>query len=114
MCFRSPEAICLQIPFLLLTTMATIRSTKRKRPMIVGEADAAQVVRPRTIYETKKDGSVVNKTIWEPLYTPLPNAPDIPAVEQRMDSPPPLFFEPGDKPSPQPEFSRSKSVRKYI
>jgi hypothetical protein len=84
--------------------------------MVVGDADAAPVVRARTIHETKKDGTVVNKKIWEPLYAPTPNVPnasDIPAFSDQMDTPP-SFFEPVDNTSAPSGRSQTNSVSIHI
>src|SRR5271168_4246591 len=60
--------------YFIFTPMSNQRNTKRKRatgPMIVGEVDSAQVVTPKTIYKTKKDGTVMSTQIWESLDPPV-------------------------------------------
>lgn len=89
--------------------MSNPRNTKRKRttgPMIVGEVDSAQVVTPKTIYKTKKDGTVMSTQIWESL-DPLPSSSHVtPAIEERGT----LNHEPAEFPSPPPEGSHTFPV----
>ena len=80
--------------------MSTKRPTKRKRgtgPLIIGEIDTAELVTPKTVYETKKDGKVVAKQVWQSLDTPisdteaqnkkadLPSMDDAPSFDSQFD-----------------------------
>lgn len=70
--------------------------------MIIGDVDSAQVVTPKTIHETQKDGTVVTKQVWEPLYPHHSN------VEKASDREMTFGYDPGeppDIPTPQPETS---------
>jgi hypothetical protein len=82
---------------------------KRKRPMIIGDVDSAHVVTPKTIHVTKKDGTVVTKHVWEPLY------PHVSNVEKPSERPEMSFGydagEPPDIGSPQPERTKTYRVR---
>jgi hypothetical protein len=76
--------------------------------MIIGDVDSAQVVTPKTIQQTKKDGTVVTKQVWQPLY---PHVSD----KKPSESPEMTFGyeagEPADIASPQPERTKTYRVR---
>jgi len=80
--------------------------------MIIGEIDSAQVVTPKTIYETMEDGTVLEKEVWKSLdETPL----NTPAIEDRrnetpVNEMPPNDYEPVDIPSPPQEPSYTHQV----
>src|SRR5271155_4911178 len=91
--------------------MSNQRNTKRKRatgPMIVGEVDSAQVVTPKTIYKTKKDGTVMSTQIWESLDPPS-SSHVTPAIE-KMKERETLNHEPAEFPLPPPEGSHTFPV----
>ena len=78
---------------------------KRKRGkgwMIIGDLDSAPVVTSKTIYETNKDGTIVQKKIHVPLYPPSPDSSAIINESREMW---PSKYVPTDIPSPQPEQS---------
>lgn len=84
--------------------MSTKRPTKRRRglgPMIVGELDSAELVTPKVIFETKKDGTVVSKQIWESLDRPT----DSVLESESSSAMPSVDYEPFDIPSPPPDTS---------
>jgi hypothetical protein len=89
--------------------MSSQRNTKRKRgPMIIGEVESAEVVTPKTVYETKKDGTVRSKQVWEQLD---PTSTHVtPVVDKRKERA--AEYEPDDfrNPSPQPEPSHTSPV----
>ena len=94
------------IPFIffIVTTMSNQRSGKRKRrndPMIIGEVDSARVVTSKTIYETKKDGSIVSREVWESLHQPTPDFPANVAKPSRVE------YEPDDMPFTEQEQSNN-------
>src|SRR5271155_2114267 len=94
-----------------ISSMSNQRNTKRKRatgPMIVGEVDSAQVVTPKTIYKTKKDGTVMSTQIWESLDPPS-SSHVTPAIE-KMKERETLNHEPAEFPSPPPEGSHTFPV----
>lgn len=66
--------------------------------MIVGEVDSAQVVTPKTIFVTKKDGRVITKRVWESLDEPA--AATLPTVgfSSELSG---MDYEQADIPSPQ-------------
>jgi hypothetical protein len=101
-------------PSFVVTTMSTKRQSKRKRgpgPMIVGDVESAQVVTPKTIYETKSDGTLATKQVWESLEE---HVPDKPVVESHSEIPS-LTYEPvDDNPSPQPESTQTYRVSKDV
>src|SRR6202522_1698254 len=73
--------------YFIFTPMSNQRNTKRKRAtglMIVGEVDSAQVVTPKTIYKTKKDGTVMSTQIWESLDPPS-SSHVTPAIEKMKE-----------------------------
>lgn len=108
--FSLVKKLIICLPHLFITTaMSTQKTTKRKRgkgPMIIGDVDSARVVTPKTIYETKKDGSVVAKEVWGSLYSP---APDLPAIPDNSKKKTTMEYEAYDIPSPQLEDSESVS-----
>jgi hypothetical protein len=83
--------------------------------MIIGTVDSAALVTPKTITETRKDGSVVTKKVWESLN---PQTPQLPGnVEhQKSKERPPNEYDPVDISSPQPEgsFTYTATVRVYF
>jgi len=101
-------------PSFVVTTMSTKRQSKRKRgpgPLIVGDVESAQVVTPKTIYETKSDGTLATKQVWESLEE---HVPDKPVVESHSEIPS-LTYEPvDDNPSPQPESTQTYRVSKDV
>lgn len=96
---------------LLFTNMSNKRPTKRRKgPLKVGDIELAKVVTPKTIYETKKDGTVVSKKVWISLDTPTPK---IPTVEESSG----LDYGPIDEPfdvSPPPERTHASQVSNYF
>jgi hypothetical protein len=76
-------------------------------PIIIGDVESAQVVTPKTIYETKRDGSLMQKQVWESLD---PNTSVGPIVDKGQPFVP-FDNEPADFPSPQPEHSYTTPVR---
>src|SRR6202789_214112 len=73
--------------YFIFTPMSNQRNTKRKRatgPMIVGEVDSVQGVTPKTIYKTKKDGTVMSTQIWESLDPPS-SSHVTPAIEKMKE-----------------------------
>src|ERR1700678_3801310 len=95
----------------IFTPMSNQRNTKHKRatgPMIVGEVDSAQVVTPKTLYKTKKDGMVMSTQIWKSLDPPS-SSHVTPAIE-KMKERETLNHEPAEFPSPPPEGSHTSPV----
>lgn len=93
--------------------MSNQKTNKRKRkgPMIDGEIDSALTVTPKTISETKKDGTTVTKQVWVSLDKPKVTQARITVVEQQADLPA-LGYDPGDNiPSPQQDGTRTYQVR---
>jgi hypothetical protein len=72
--------------------------------MIIGDLESAELVTPKVIFETKKDGTVVSKQVWESLDTPTDSVleSDSYGVMPSMD------YEPVNNPSPPPETSTSR------
>lgn len=87
--------------------------------MIVGDIDSAQVVTPKTIYETKKDGTVISKQVWESLEAPrkpaqTPSAPEAQAAGDNLnwnEMPEMEEYEPGNN---LPRNSRPQTQRNYL
>src|ERR1700678_4804748 len=97
--------------YFIFTPMSNQRNTKRKRatgPMIVDEVDSSHVVTPKTIYKTKKDGTVMSTQIWESLDAPSSShvAPAIEKIKERET----LNHESAEFPSPPPEGSHISPV----
>jgi hypothetical protein len=92
--------------------MSTKRNNKRKRkgPMIDGEIDSALTVTPKTISETKEDGTTVTKQIWVSLDKPQVTQRRATVVEEQADIPA-VGYDPDDIPSPQQEGTRTYQVR---
>ena len=67
--------------------------------MVDGEVESALVVTPKTINETKKDGTTVKKKVWVSLGMPSSSST---TVENHPQSPI-MDYEPVDIGSPQPE-----------
>jgi hypothetical protein len=80
--------------------------------MIIGEIESAQVVTPKTIYETKEDGTISQKEVWESLDATTSNFLAI--NDKRNEMPgnemPPNDYEPVEIPSPQQEPSYTHQV----
>lgn len=77
--------------------------------MIDGEVDAAQVVTQRTITETRKDGSVIKKQVWESLDTPVQK----PTAVEKVPEIAAMEYDPGYDPadiSQQPERTKKTQV----
>lgn len=84
-----------------------VKNFKRKRgigPMVDGDVESASVVTTDTIYETKKDGSVVEKEIWVPLY---PKASTVENTPQTPPFTPSFTYEPIDNPSSPPQKTKN-------
>jgi hypothetical protein len=94
--------------------MSTKRNNKRKRkgPMIDGEIDSALTVTPKTISETKEDGTTVTKQIWVSLDKPHVTQRRATVVEEQADIPA-VGYDPDDIPLPQQEGTRTYQVRIY-
>lgn len=101
------KGVHLRRPPSFFIAMSSKRPTKRKRglgPMIVGDLDSAELVTPKVIFETKRDGTVVSKQVWESLDKPTDSA-----LESESSSAMPYMdYEPVDIPSPPPETSTSR------
>ena len=79
-------------------------------PMIVGDVNSAQVVTPKTIYETKEDGTLTSTEVWQSLD---PQTPQVtPVVKERST----FEYEPDElrNPSPPPEGSYKPTVRLLV
>jgi hypothetical protein len=74
--------------------------------MVDGEVESAQVVTPKTINETLKDGTTVKKKVWVSLDTPCSSKT---TVENRPQSPT-MDYDPVDIGSPQPERRKQYQV----
>lgn len=101
--------------------MSTTKRYKRQRkngPMIDGDVDSAQVVTPRTITETKRDGSIIKKQVWESLDTPSPkssameNTPEVPAMGDEQSHYPAFdpAFDPANPSHPPPVRTKKSQV----
>lgn len=90
--------------------MGNKKINRRKRglgPLLDGDVDSASVVTPTTVYVTKKDGSVVEKQVWESLDTPTPNA----STSEKPPPTPTFVYETMENHSPPPERSQTHRVR---
>jgi hypothetical protein len=78
--------------------------------MIIGDIESQSVVTPRTIQETKKDGTVVTKKVWEPLHTPTERSTseEFYTVENQNEYPE-YEYEPADIPT-QPDATNKNVV----
>jgi len=77
--------------------------------MVDGEIDSADVITPKTIYKTKKDGTIVTEKGWESLNTPNKK----PTVVEKQPEIPSFGYDPVDMPSPQQEKKRTHRVSLY-
>lgn len=81
--------------------MNSRKSHKRKRgnnPILEGDVRLAEAVTPKTITETKNDGSIVTKKVWISLDTPSTN---LTAEANAVDMPPALEVEPENMSPPE-------------
>lgn len=76
--------------------------------MIIGEGDLAPVVTPKTSSITQKDGTVVTKEYWEPLYPPT--AEVLRDVQETTETPQ-FEYDSADFLPPPPEHSFNPTVR---
>ena len=99
------------------TTMTNKKNNKRKRgfgAIIDGEVESASTVTPKTIFETKEDGTTIAIQAWESLDAPNPqgtavdNLTDMPSSSQ--------CYDPIDIPStpPQPEKRHTHKVHFFV
>jgi hypothetical protein len=84
--------------------------------MIIGELDSAEVVTPKTIYETMEDGTVLEKEVWKSLHETPSNTPPIDdrRNETTGNEMPPNDYEPVEIPSPQQEPSYTHQVSQWL
>ena len=81
-------------------------------PMIIGDNDSATVVTPKTVQATKKDGTVVTKTVWESLHASTERTDSFHKVAENYE-PPSFEYEPVDNTTPPPDSS-TYQVRRFI
>jgi hypothetical protein len=97
--------------------MTNKKNNKRKRgfgAIIDGEVESASTITPKTIFETKEDGTTVAIQAWESLDAPHPQAT---AVDNSTEMPSSSqCYDPIDIPStpPQPERRHTHKVHSFI
>ena len=73
-------------------------------PMIIGDNDSATVVTPKTVQATKKDGTVVTKTVWESLHASTERTDSYLKVAENYE-PPSFEYKPANNTMPPPDSS---------